>query len=103
MGRNIAQLLAAAGETVIDVPAKLASRVRINSTGRGNKTDDTDAGAVARAALHSRNLRRVTADDSTVRLKTVDVRSRTPRRPDALTLDLLLAFRPWRRSVRGMA
>jgi transposase len=76
MGRNIAQRLVAAGETVIDVPAKLASRVRVYSTGHGNKTDDTDAVAVARAALHSRNLRRVTADDSTVRLKLLSDRRR---------------------------
>ena len=76
MGRNIAQLLVAAGETVIDVPAKLASRVRVYSTGHGNKTVDTDAVAVARAALHSSNLRKVAADDSTVRLKLLSDRRR---------------------------
>lgn len=76
MGRNIAQLLVAAGETVIDVPAKLASRVRVYSTGHGNKTDDTHAVAFARAALHSRNLRRVVTDDSTVRLKLLSDRRR---------------------------
>jgi transposase len=76
MGRNISQRLVAAGETVIDVPAKLASRVRVYSTGHGNKTDDIDAVAVARAALHSRNLRVVTADDSTVRLKLLSDRRR---------------------------
>ena len=57
MGRNIAQRLVAVGETVIDVPAKLAARVRVYSTEHGDKTDDTDAVAVARAALHIRNLR----------------------------------------------
>ena len=76
MGRNISQRLVAAGETMIDVPAKLASRVRVYSTGHGNKTDDTDAVAVARAALHSHNLRTVTADDSTVRLKLLSDRRR---------------------------
>ncbi len=76
MGRNISRRLVAAGETVIDVPAKLASRVRVYSTGHGNKTDDTDAVAVARAALRSRNLRVVTADDSTVRLKLLSDRRR---------------------------
>ena len=39
MGRNIAQRLVAAGETVIDVPAKLSTRVRVCSTGHGTKTD----------------------------------------------------------------
>ena len=76
MGRNIAQLLVAAGETVIDIPAKLASRVRVYSTGHGNKTDDTDAVAIARAALHGSNLRKVASDDSTVSLKLLSDRRR---------------------------
>ena len=49
IGRAIAQRLIGFGETVFDVPAKLATRVRVYSTGHGNKTDDTDAVAVARA------------------------------------------------------
>ena len=36
----------AAGETVIDVPAKLATRVRVYSTGHGNKTERADAVAI---------------------------------------------------------
>ena len=51
IGRSVAQRLVAAGETVIDVPAKLATRVRVYSTGHGNKTDGADAVAIARAAL----------------------------------------------------
>ncbi len=54
---------------MIDVPAKLATRVRVYSTGHGTKTDDTDAVAIARAAIHSRHLRHVQADDVTVALK----------------------------------
>ena len=69
IGRSIAQRLVAAGETVVDVPAKLATRVRVYSTGHGNKTDDTDAYAIARAALHSKNLRLVKPDDGNVALK----------------------------------
>ena len=57
IGRSVAQRLVAAGETVIDVPAKLATRVRVYSTGHGNKTDGADAVAIARAALHSKHLR----------------------------------------------
>ncbi|HUG09036.1 MAG TPA: transposase [Acidimicrobiia bacterium] len=53
IGRSIAQRLVAAGELVVDVPAKLATRVRVYSTGHGAKTDQTDAVAIARAALHS--------------------------------------------------
>lgn len=69
IGRSIAQRLVAAGEKVIDVPAKLATRVRVYSTGHGNKTDQADAYAIARAALHSKNLRAVTLDDDRVALK----------------------------------
>jgi transposase len=43
LGRGIAQLLVAAGETVIDVPAKLAARARLLSTGNTRKTDRIDA------------------------------------------------------------
>ena len=69
IGRSIAQRLVAAGETVLDVPAKLAARVRVYSTGHGNKTDRTDAVAIARAALHSKHLRMVRPDDENVALK----------------------------------
>ena len=69
VGRNIAQRLVACGEVVIDVPAKLATRVRVYSTGHGTKTDDTDAVAIARAAIHSRHLRHVQPDDANVALK----------------------------------
>ncbi len=69
IGRSIAQRLVAAGERVVDVPAKLATRVRVYSTGHGNKTDQADAFAIARAALHSKNLRRVAVDDDRVALK----------------------------------
>lgn len=48
IGRSIAQRLVAAGESVVDVPAKLATRVRVYSTGHGNKTDRADAVAIAR-------------------------------------------------------
>ena len=43
-GRWPARLLAD-GETVVDVPAKLAARVRVFDTGHGRKTDATDAHA----------------------------------------------------------
>jgi transposase len=66
MGRSIAQRLVGFDERVYDVPAKLATRVRVYSTGHGTKTDDTDALAIARAALHSRHLRIVKPDDETV-------------------------------------
>jgi len=69
MGRSIAQRLVAFGESVVDVPAKLATRVRVYSTGHGTKTDAADAVAIARAAIHSPHLRRVLPDDATVAMK----------------------------------
>ena len=69
MGRSIAQRLVGFDERVYDVPAKLATRVRVYSTGHGTKTDNTDALAIARAALHSRHLRIVKPDDETVAVK----------------------------------
>jgi len=42
-GRSLAQRLVVSGEPVLDVPAKLAARVRVFSTGHGRKTDRDDA------------------------------------------------------------
>lgn len=42
-GRPLAQRLLAAGERVVDVPAKLAARARLLDTGHGRKTDAHDA------------------------------------------------------------
>ena len=84
MGRSIAQRLVAAGEKVVDVPAKLATRVWIYSTGHGNKTDRADAVAVGRAALHSKHLRMVRPDDENVALKTVGPASRVSRIEDTI-------------------
>lgn len=61
LGYLLAQQLVAADETVVDVPATLASRVRVLSAGRSNKNDPNDALSVAIAALRSRGLRRVEA------------------------------------------
>ena len=69
IGRSVAQRLVALGEVVVDVPAKLATRVRVYSTGHGNKTDTHDAISIARAAIHSKHLRLVRADDANVALK----------------------------------
>ena len=53
MGYLLAQQLIAAGETVLDVPAMLASRVRVLGTGQSTKTDPNDARSIALAALHA--------------------------------------------------
>ena len=57
-GYLLAQQLVAAGETVVDVPATLASRIRVLGTGRSDKNDPNDALSVAVAALRAPALRR---------------------------------------------
>jgi len=56
-GRSLAQRLVADGHHVVDVPAKLAARVRLLDTGHGRKTDAHDAHAVAAAAVRAKELR----------------------------------------------
>lgn len=51
LGAPLARRLDEDGLSVIDVPAKLASRVRQLATGHGRKTDSVDAFSVAVAAL----------------------------------------------------
>jgi transposase len=53
MGRPLAQRLLAQGEPVLDVPAKLAARVRVFDTGNARKTDAVDAHAIAMVALRT--------------------------------------------------
>jgi len=63
LGYLLSQQLVEAGEYVLDVPATLASRVRVLGTGRSNKNDPNDALAVAIAALRSPGLRSVKPAD----------------------------------------
>jgi transposase len=63
MGYLLAQQLVAAGETVVDVPATLASRIRVLGSGRSDKNDPNDALSVAVAALRASSLHRVVAAD----------------------------------------
>ena len=59
VGRHLPQRLVADGETMLDVPAKLAARARVFSSGQGRKTDATDAHSVAVVALRTSTLRQV--------------------------------------------
>jgi transposase len=56
---------------VIDVPAKLAARVRLLSTGHGRKNDDADALSVGIAALTSRRLNHAQIDSATTALRAI--------------------------------
>lgn len=77
LGRGVSQQLAAAGETVLDVPAKLAARARLLGSGSARKTDVTDAASVAAVAQHNHRLNRVAAEDHTTILRLL-----TERRDD---------------------
>ncbi len=61
-GRALAQRLLEAGEHVVDVPAKLAARVRLFDTGHNRKTDALDAHSVAVVAVRTANLRMLKVD-----------------------------------------
>jgi transposase len=74
VGRLLAQQLVAAGESVLDVPAALATRVRVLSGQSGRKTDAHDAVAVATAAIHHPRLRVVQAEDHNGVLRLLSVR-----------------------------
>jgi transposase len=64
-----AQQLVAAGERVLDVPPKLAARIRLLGSGSTDKNDPNDARSVAIAALRSSACTPVRADDHAAVLK----------------------------------
>ena len=63
LGRLLAQQLVAAGETVVDVPATLAARVRLLGSTKAAKNAPNDALSTAIAGLRHRDLRPVAVDD----------------------------------------
>ena len=63
LGYLLAQQLLAAGEQVVDIPATLASRVRLLGSGRSEKNDPNDARSVAIAALRAAELVPVRVED----------------------------------------
>ena len=63
LGYLLSQQLVAHGEHVVDVPAVLASRVRVLSSGKSDKNDPNDARSVAIAALRQPGLVAVRPQD----------------------------------------
>ena len=59
----------AKGEVVLDVPAKLAARVRVFSQGHGRKTDRDDAVSIGLAALNADSVQAVQPDGAMVSLR----------------------------------
>lgn len=63
LGYLLSQQLVANGEHVVDVPAVLASRIRVLSSGKSDKNDPNDARSVAIAALRQPGLAVVQRED----------------------------------------
>jgi transposase len=69
LGAPLATRLLADGLAVLDVPAKLAARVRALSTGHGRKTDEADAVSVGVAAWTATSLVSVQFDETALALR----------------------------------
>lgn len=76
LGYLLAHQLLERGEVVLDVPATLASRVRVLGSGRSNKNDVNDALSVAIAALRSPSLAEVKPEDHVVAMRLLAKRHR---------------------------
>ena len=64
LGAPLTARLRADGVEVLDVPAKLARKVRMLSTGHGRKSDEADAYSVGVAALTAQRLNATHTDDA---------------------------------------
>jgi transposase len=97
IGRALAQRLVGDGERVVDVPAKLAARVRVLSVGHGRKSDPDDAISVAITARSVSSLRQVGVEDQATvlhlltkrRQDLVAARTQTINRLHRLLMDLV--------------
>jgi transposase len=69
LGAPLASRLCGEGIAVVDVPAKLAARVRLLSRGHGRKNDDADATSVGIAALTATGLHTFARDETTIALR----------------------------------
>ncbi|MEA2000835.1 MAG: IS110 family transposase [Actinomycetota bacterium] len=76
LGHLLSQQLVASGETVVDVPPVLASRIRVLSSGKSQKNDPNDAWSVAIAALRRDGLAEVRREDDAAILKMLAKRHR---------------------------
>ena len=102
LGAPLATRLFADGIGAVDVPAKLATRVRMLSTGHGRKNDAADAVSVAVAALTAAGLRAVAVDEAITALRAlvehrddmVKIRTQTANRLHVLLTQLLPAGAP---------
>jgi transposase len=91
-GRPLAQRLLETGEQVLDVPAKLAARVRLFDTGHNRKTDARDAHSVAMVAVRTQGLRVLQVDGELEALRLLADRREALTRRRVQTVDRLQAL-----------
>ena len=91
-GRPLAQRLLEDGEQVVDVPAKLAARVRLFDTGHNRKTDARDAHSVAIVAVRTETLRVLQLDGELEALRLLCDRREALTRRRVQTVDRLQAL-----------
>ncbi len=97
LGSPLVAWLSGDGIVAVDVPAKLAARVRMLSTGHGRKNDDADAVSVGIAALTAPGLRPAAVEDAIITLRAlvehrddiVRIRTQTVNRLHVLLTGLL--------------
>jgi transposase len=90
-GRPLAQRLLD-GEHVVDVPAKLAARVRLFDTGLGRKTDARDAHSIAVVAVRTEGLRVLQVDGELEALRMLTDRREALTRRRVQTVNRLQAL-----------
>jgi transposase len=91
-GRPLAQRLLEAGEKVVDVPAKLAARVRLFNTGHNRKTDALDARSIAIVAVRTEGLRVLKVDGELEALRLLTDRREALTRRRVQTVNRLQAL-----------
>jgi len=91
-GRPLAQRLLEAGENVVDVPAKLAARVRLFDTGHNRKTDALDAHSIAVVAVRTTTLRVLKIDGELEALRMLTDRREALTRRRVQTVNRLQAL-----------
>jgi transposase len=92
VGRPLAQRLLEAGEHVVDVPAKLAARVRLFDTGHNRKTDARDAHSIAVVAVRTPTLRVLQVDGELEALRILTDRREALTRRRVQTVNRLQAL-----------
>ena len=91
-GRPLAQRLLEAGEQVLDVPAKLAARIRLFDTGHNRKTDARDAHSIAVVAVRTPGLRILKIDGELEAMRMLTDRREALTRRRVQTVDRLQAL-----------